>query len=335
MSVATKERPILFRGEMVNGILDGRKTQTRRVAKPPAKAVFLPGDRWKNDADEPGSAYLDDEAGRLRIECPYGKPGDRLWVREKWALVLWDGEDGVDDWVGPIPGTHPGLGWSVHYAAGSTYETDCLEDRGFRWRPSIFMPRWACRLVLEITDVRVERLNDLSEDDAIAEGFDVKTCESVLRRKAGREAMKFSRWIELPDGSEPDGDWCVDCVRGVARKQKARVCGWNDCHESDHAPSCEKCGHLLYHSLTRYGIETELDLTDEDKTRIEYTPADSRKALILAELASGMGDWSDEHAGRLAQIGFGTLWESINGVGSWEANPVVWVVSFKKEDAVA
>ncbi len=79
MTAEIKERPILFGGPMVRAILAGKKTQTRRIAKPPARAVFLPGDHWRNDEDEPGTAYLDDASGRLRIGCPYGQPGDRLW----------------------------------------------------------------------------------------------------------------------------------------------------------------------------------------------------------------------------------------------------------------
>lgn len=84
--VEVRERPIVFNGPMVRAILDGHKTQTRRIAKPPAKAVFLPDDCWKINIDEPGIAYLDDESGRLRIACPYGQPGDRLWVRERMWL---------------------------------------------------------------------------------------------------------------------------------------------------------------------------------------------------------------------------------------------------------
>jgi hypothetical protein len=291
-ATATRERPILFRGEMVRAILDGRKTMTRRIVK---GEWFYDGETGEGASWEPPT-------------CPYGQVGDRLWVRETFSEPF------------PLDVEHENF-------TGFFRATD--PDRKVKWKPSIFMPRWACRLVLEIADIRVERLNDISEEDAIAEGFDVDLCESILRRKAGKKSMKFSRWLELPNGDEPEGYWCVDCVGREARKQKARVCGWNDSYESDHAPTCSVCGHLLHHSLTRYGIETELDLTDEDSIRIEYTPADSHKALILAELASGMGDWSDEYAGRLAQIGFGTLWESINGVGSWAANPRVWIIEFK------
>jgi hypothetical protein len=89
---------------------------------------------------------------------------------------------------------------------------------------------------------------------------------------------------------------------------------------------------MLHHSLTRYGIETELGLTDEDDTRIFHTPAEGDSALALAEVAEGMGDWSEEYAGRLAQIGFATLWDRLNanrGQG-WAANPWVWCISFRR-----
>ena len=135
-----RERPILFSGAMVRALLDDRKTQTRRVVKAPK-----------------GSAP---EYAGVDFACPYGAPGDRLWVRETWARS------------GRADGTRFRV---VHYQATDTLRTipDAPGEQSeidYRWRPSIHMPRWASRITLEITDVRVERVEDISDADAEAEG---------------------------------------------------------------------------------------------------------------------------------------------------------------------
>lgn len=130
-----KERPILFSAPMVRAILEGRKTQTRRIIdhQPDAEGLWPRG-------TAPGAG-----------DCRHGKPGDRLWVRETWA----------------------GLG--VKNSAPIVYRADAPGGERVRvdapWRPSIFMPRNASRITLDITEVRVERLNDISPEDAEAEGL--------------------------------------------------------------------------------------------------------------------------------------------------------------------
>jgi hypothetical protein len=152
-----KERPILFSGSMVRAILKGRKTQTRRIVKPQPERLGV-GWKWRKNAnnavsggDETGNALK----GWMPSMSPYGKPGDRLWVRETFLVqpFLWT------DSHGPQP---------VHYAA----TTNRAEAEDYTAKPSIHMPRWASRLTLEITDVRVERLQDISHEDALAEGVD-------------------------------------------------------------------------------------------------------------------------------------------------------------------
>lgn len=167
------ERPILFSAEMVRAILDGRKTQTRRVIKPQPWVDNMGNACWK-DRNFGQSAnhvpHIKALASPIpcsdtkRVLCPYGKPGDLLWVRETWCL----------EEPPHIP--------SVHYRADGEHVV--LDDGdGFTavnkdgsekspWRPSIHMPRWASRITLRITDVRVERLQDIREDDARAEGCD-------------------------------------------------------------------------------------------------------------------------------------------------------------------
>lgn len=156
-----KERPIPFIGPMVRAILDGRKTQTRRVVTVNrGRKKIRPTEPYEFDHD--GVLMVEDECGETHAfadyyPCPYGKPGDRLWVRETWS----------------IPSNEPLNGRTVptedvRYAA-SSYAVD-IQNPANRWRPSIHMPRWASRLLLEITDVRVQRVQDISEADAEAEG---------------------------------------------------------------------------------------------------------------------------------------------------------------------
>ena len=163
-----KERPILFSGPMILAILDGSKTQTRRVVKQvatepsPALAVCRCaaddtwiawwGDApkqqtWQQVTDE----RYPDGGG---FKCPHGKPGDRLWVRETWAIATAESQAEFNK-----------------LAEVAWYRAD--GERDIKWRPSIFMPRWASRITLEIVNVRVERLQEVSESDALAEGIQI------------------------------------------------------------------------------------------------------------------------------------------------------------------
>lgn len=206
-----KERPILFSAPMVRAILDGTKTQTRRVAKRTANGHIKEtgGHRRWHIADF--DAYL---------ACPYGQPGDRLWVRETWAYHV-QAMGSATDQDGP---------W-VYAADGNFALQSRLCDR---WRPSIHMPRVASRITLEITGVRVERLWEVSETDAVSEGVG-----SITVSDGGE-----SRWVN-------------------------------------------------------------------------YSRPDSK--------GSAFGD---------ARSSYRSLWEEINGQGSWDANPWVWVVEFKRLEAV-
>ena len=175
-----KERPILFSAPMVRAILDGSKTQTRRTAKitrvdghperPDLQIATLSNGRqgWLNcQADHPS---------HISTFCPYGQPGDRLWVRETWNVThhsqLAPGENiakSAEDCVRDNNGFMPSCAEGVVYAADGV--TSHPVHGKARWRPSIHMPRWASRILLEIVSVRVERLQDISEDDAQAEGI--------------------------------------------------------------------------------------------------------------------------------------------------------------------
>lgn len=226
-----KERPILFSGPMVRAILEGRKTETRRIVKP--QPVFDSSrESWQWEARHGTMRWSGPrpQAAALigfREQCPFGRVGDRLWVREAFAFTRFytDPESGyVDDveyYRGPLPA--PGGTHLIFRELGLPSD----EDEGHFWRPSIYMPRWASRITLEVVSVRVERLHDITEASALAEGVRCRTCGGPV------------------DGSSE-----------------------NEC----------ECFHNLGSAIPS----------------------------------------------------FASLWESINGEGSWGANPWVWVVQFQR-----
>jgi len=153
-----KERPILFSAPMVRAILEGRKTVTRRAVKIQPRTK---GDIGSYGQGQPFIRHPDPT--KRNPECPYGRPGDRLWVREAWA---------ADAQVDSIAPRDLSQGEPIMYPAdGCVRQTGCAMVSQGRGRPSIHMPRWASRILLEITAVRVERLQDISEDQAEAEGM--------------------------------------------------------------------------------------------------------------------------------------------------------------------
>lgn len=202
-----KERPIRFSEPMVRAILDGSKTMTRRIIKP-QPTHFNPAGTPRRVVPNGGPSES--------ICCPYGEPGDRLWVREAFSGPhCMDASDGCK----AVPPSKWGDCSRIWYwADGNPTEGDWT-----RPRPSIHMPRWASRILLEITAVRVERLQDISEDDAQAEG------------------LEYSERFE---------GYCI----GEAE------------HYNSHDP----------------------------------------------------------------RLSYASLWESINGPGSWAANPWVWVIEFRR-----
>lgn len=165
------EKPILFNSEMVRAVLDLRKTQTRRVLDMKKYGGYL----QETDTAPGNPAYpcYQDEYGDSHptsIKCPYGKKGDRLWVRETWAyhpdmpktpeeagILYKSDEDTCAD--------KPGLFWQMN---STGIEHEVIVDK---YKPSIHMFRWMSRINLEITDIRVERVQDISWDDAVEEGI--------------------------------------------------------------------------------------------------------------------------------------------------------------------
>ena len=221
-----KERPILFTPANALKCHDGTKTQTRRIIKnQPGKFVHIEYDErkgWQYWWDVGVSGMPDVSQEYAPLKCPYGEPGDRLWVREAWRMS----------------GEYADVSTTKIKPDDAWLYTDHLRYRGEqhsegvdKWRSSMMMPRWACRTVLEITEVRVQRLQACSEADAIAEG---------IERIGG--AASCNPWRNYRIGKP--GEMSMHC-------------------------SCPIRSYM-------------------------------------------------------------TLWESINGAGSWAENPWVWCVSFKK-----
>jgi hypothetical protein len=252
---------------MVRALMGGTKTQTRRIVKPqpPMACHYVINDNQTaaccfGDQSTKASLWCVPPTARSkdhRLPCPYGQPGDRLWVRERWRVGAWFEDDGLicvdyyadghsrremldvpDEeqfnrlWVQSSDDANKRFGKQERYK-WQKGESPC------RWRPSIHMPRWASRISLEITGVRVERLHDISEDDANAEGIEV-------------------------------------CGVG----------GWRNYlwHGDHNAPA--KTAEGWAHQFSNYHLNP-------------------------------VGSYS-------------SLWESINGPGSWDANPWVWALTFRR-----
>lgn len=253
-----KERPILFSGAMVRAILEGRKTVTRRAIKHQPDVPVTDAIPRRDYPHGPATAdwYWRPQHGHLNgvpstgwdFKCPYGQPCDRLWVRESFTDLRGTGIEHRPDPAGPLQR----YAFAADSPPGSASD-EARKDFGVKWKPSIHMPRAACRILLEITDVRVERLQDISEAQARAEGV-------------------------------RPGEHCIGPIGTNAE-----------------AIRCQHCGNLR------------------------------RDHIGVALVCRGRsGDcWN----GNTAKGGFGMLWESINGIGSWAANPWVWVVEFRRVEA--
>ncbi len=169
-----RERPILFNDQMVRAILEGRKTVTRRVMKPQPTPSKDGGHHWPCNVHQ-SMLHVERElqngegcwCGLAEAACPYGQPGDRLWVRETWGLQ-------VRSYGG-------GAGEFIVYRATNPDAIYCRSSEGreypVKWKPGIHMRRHSSRILLEITAVRVERLQDISEEQALAEGVRGEPCD--------------------------------------------------------------------------------------------------------------------------------------------------------------
>ncbi len=171
-----KEIPILFNGEMVRAILEGRKTQTRRPMNPqPVQYIDeLHGGDFRGRA--PYNCFCNETGHLLGVgyqddneqfyKCPFGCIGDRLWVRETFCVGYKD-EDGDMSCLVPTGESEQIANRMVKYKASH----EMPKHSAFKWTPSIHMPRWASRITLEVTDIRVQRVQEISDEDTAAEGI--------------------------------------------------------------------------------------------------------------------------------------------------------------------
>lgn len=218
-----KERPILFSGPMVRAILGGRKTQTRRVISPQPKESWMLHQNKNTDWSQyykvnrwgKSEKYLwiSHPTENKEIACPYGAPGDRLWVRETWATQF--NERFHDEHGLPAPdylvdsNSHEPV---VVYAADGGFPMlingeFMAEHSHVAWKPSIHMRRKASRISLEIKSVRVERLKSVSGFDARAEGYPEETPDHRLMHDGGGKACR--RWFR--------GEWdMLNAKRGYS-----------------------------------------------------------------------------------------------------------------------
>ncbi|MDU2020829.1 MAG: hypothetical protein E6736_11355 [Leclercia adecarboxylata] len=194
------ERGMIFNGQMVRALLDGRKTQTRRSVKPQPELTERSGFSWNGALYGAGSDERETNRNFAHAKCPYGRPGDRIWVRE----------------------TFGDCGERLVYRADTDDGAKCKVKR---WTPSIHMPRWASRILLEITDVRIERLNSISDADCIAEGI-------IPVPKDRDDDHQFWRDYHLSG----DGTFCVHSPRESFESLWKSVRGKSFEQEEDTAP---------------------------------------------------------------------------------------------------
>lgn len=218
-----KERPIIFNAEMVKAILDGRKTQTRRLVP----EWQLPMETKQDNGDKPETRWMaisqrdlrwgfgvfgateEECASQLTQSlCPFGCRHDRLWVRETFSTLA----EGSFEQEKPAQGTNQDIRYFASEKPAVAESTK--EIRGYGWIPSIHMPRWASRINLEITDVRVERLNDISEEDAMAEGckyIELYECtakdsfSSLWQSIYGEESWSSNPWVWVIEFNRVEG----------------------------------------------------------------------------------------------------------------------------------
>ncbi|RDL44325.1 hypothetical protein DN730_07930 [Marinomonas piezotolerans] len=219
-----KERPILLNTDMVKAVIDGRKTQTRR----PVKKEHIEHIKYvagSNDDDTEfdflglsyGKCQLDNgeaerpqwllycteypEEGVIPIGQGSGAVGDRLWVRETFAAL----DAGSYEQAKPTEG----INQDIRYKASERLANQDADVRGYDWKPSIHMPRWACRLVLEITDVRIERVQEITEEDAKKEGMitEQMAADAGLSWRFGDRRQFQDLWRKLYPNSWENNDW--------------------------------------------------------------------------------------------------------------------------------
>lgn len=204
-----KERGMIFNADMVRAVLNGSKTQTRRMLTPRhLELIGLAARSGECYPLESGQQHANSQSYYCEF-CPFGAVGDRLWVRETFSVVprtAYAASEGVQQVICPDDSHEAAI-----FRAGWEHSSG-----GIRWRPSIHMPRWASRITLEITGVRVERLQDISEADAKAEGAPAECCvigdkhflgfRSLWRSIYEEESWQANPWVWVIEFKRVEGE---------------------------------------------------------------------------------------------------------------------------------
>ncbi|MHA0993172.1 hypothetical protein [Enterobacter ludwigii] len=190
-----KERGMIFNGEMVRAILDGRKTQTRRIMKNQPAGDYPDTPALIRSVDG-GFQWYGHYGESSIFNCPFGAVGDRIWVRETWAEAG-AGAPALKLYRANYPEHVP-----THYE-------NVPPASDIRWTPSIHMPRWASRITLEITGVRVERLNSISQEDAQAEGMELTGWRPTYSEpdSGGEVWTPYDNFAQLWESIYGEGSW--------------------------------------------------------------------------------------------------------------------------------
>lgn len=230
MKKSIKSRPIIFTGHSVRSILDGTKTMTRRIMKPqPSEAfsgevgIFHPTKIARDGEEYPGDPIFGASSNDEGYRFPYGAPGDHLWVKEVWRLVGWDDDYAEIEYSDGI--RHRVEAGDDHDVfienATRNYPTGYDEDLSLVPNKSpLFMSRWASRLTLEITGVKIERVQDISDADAIAEG--VSPADAEIQ---GGKSIFHERWNAI-NGKKPGCSWADNPWAWVVSFKKVESTAW-------------------------------------------------------------------------------------------------------------
>lgn len=341
----SKERPILFSGPMVRAILDGRKTQTRRVIKY-SKAFIDHNGAFNSDNIDVSDFWncwqgeFHDSDSEHHWQCgdyfvnPNYQIGGLLYVREShyrygsWAM---NGKTktGQQAW------TFIALNEDVLFFDNPPLPEDIRAGReptGWYKRPSIFLPKKLSRIWLENKDVRAQRVQDITDKDIKAEGIDLFEL-SILDNFMGKKPVKDPSnlfWYDGPDGQSEE-IFCHKCVKKKVKKLGEDYSidgGWDGGGEEDGSRFCDECQAMLNVDYSDYGIEQEIKYFEKEPVRGN---ADVSSIMTVLGSTNMWDDCYPKLAPKLRRICFRELWDSINASRgyTWKSNSWTFAVTFK------
>jgi hypothetical protein len=304
-----KEKLIIFSISMVQAILDGSKTQTRRVIKPqPKYQLRQKNGKWHEYSENPMADETCNSPWGYQRSCPF-VTGQRFWVRETFTKTN-EGE--------------------YIYRADPSFDGCGKGDIPWNWTPAIFMPRKAARLFLEVKNVRVERIQDISEMDALAEG-----CNNEMLNQWAKDnytELEAPYWISGNNEVGEAVSFCAKCgEEEVKRLQKEYpedkddivLCGGVDPYEDDSPTTCESCAKPLAYTPTGDCVQSEYEAWNE-------YGLEKSDSYLLEQIA-----WDEnffKEYPKMSRILFRRIWEELNKKRGypWEGNPWVWVIEFRR-----